>query len=137
MKDENHEENTGKDALNKAYQFLVGRNPARKQVCLFDCDTDRPSTEKNNVYIRTIELYSNTKGMKKGVENALVLDQIDIKPFLVTRKKIGDYGNVSTLEDLDKMRFCDYICSLNGELLKGVFSHLKTTIDSLIELFKD
>ena len=41
------EENTGKDALNKAVQFLIGRNSPMKNICLFDCDTNRKAIQKN------------------------------------------------------------------------------------------
>lgn len=79
MKDEKNEENTGKDALNKAIHFLIGRNLSVKTVCLFDCDTNRSEQMKNNVYTRVIPTYPNRKNMKKGIENALILDTIDLK----------------------------------------------------------
>lgn len=34
-----------------------------------------------------------------------------------------------------KMEFCEYICSLETEMLKEVFSNLREVIDSLIEIF--
>ena len=135
LKDNGQEENTGKDALNKAYQFLVGRNLSEKNVCLFDCDTGRNECMKNNVYIRVMPSYSNSKGMKKGIENALVLDDVDMSPFYSSREKKGDYGDTSTITEFEKMRFCDSLCSMPKETLLKVFTNLKTEIDSLIEIF--
>lgn len=137
MKDAKNEENTGKDALNKAVQFLIGRNLPIKNVCLFDCDTSRSEAVRNNVYTRVIPTYQNTKRMKKGIENALVLDSIDVTPFYSTKIKVGDYGDDNTIVEFQKMDFCNYICSLDSPTLKVVLSNLKTTIDMLVALFEE
>lgn len=137
MKDGKNEENTGKDALNKAVQFLIGRNLPIKNVCLFDCDTGRSETVLNNVYTRVIPTYENSKRMKKGIENALVLDSVDVTPYYHKKVKEGDYGDDNTIVEFQKMAFCDYICSLDSETLKVIFANLKTTIDMLVALFQD
>ena len=137
MKDAKNEENTGKDSLNKAVQFLIGRNLPIKNVCLFDCDTSRSETIRNNVYTRVIPTYANSKRMKKGIENALVLDSIDVSPYYSSKVKEGDYGDDNTIVEFQKMDFCDYICSLDSETLKVVFANLKTSIDMLVALFQD
>ena len=137
MKDAKNEENTGKDALNKAVQFLIGRNLPIKNVCLFDCDTSRSETVLNNVYTRVIPTYENSKRMKKGIENALVLDSVDVTPYYSSKVKEGDYGDDNTIVEFQKMDFCDYICSLDSETLKVIFANLKTTIDMLVALFQD
>lgn len=134
--DENgQEENTGKDSLNKAYKFLVGRNLPEINVCLFDCDTGRKESNKNNVYIRTMPTFSNVKNMKKGIENALVLDEIDVEPFYTKHKKSGDYGDTNIIMEFDKMNFCNYICSLPQDILEKVFANLKEEINSLLLIF--
>lgn len=97
LKDNGQEENTGKDALSKAVQFLIARNLSIKNVCLFDCDTNRSKSEVNNVYTRIIPSYKNTKRMKKGIENALILDNIDTSPFYCSKIKEGDYGDDNTI----------------------------------------
>ena len=129
------EENTGKDALNKAYQCLVGRNLSTKNVCLFDCDTARSESVKNNVYIRTIHTYENSKNMKKGIENALILDSVCLDSFYSKREKAGDYGDINIITEFEKMRFCEYICSLSDKELETIFANLKVEIAKLIELF--
>lgn len=135
MKDAQNEENTGKDALNKAAQFLIGRDLPVKNICLFDCDTGRTENVCNNVYTRVIPSYENSKHMKKGVENALILDSVDVTPFYSSKVKEGDYGDDNTIVSFRKMDFCEYICSLDSEDLKVVFANLKTTIDMLASLF--
>lgn len=136
LKENGQEENTGKDALNKAVQFLIGRNLPIKNVCLFDCDTNRANSEKNNVYTRVIPTYTSTKKMKKGIENALILDNIDVSPYYSSKKKEGDYGDDNIITEFKKMEFCDYVCSLDKETLKIVFGNLNEVIKSLIALYK-
>lgn len=136
MKDEKTEENTGKDALNKAAQFLIARNLPTKNVCLFDCDTHRSEEEKNNVYTRVIPTYNNTKRMKKGIENALILDEIDVNPYYSQKIKEGDYGDNNTIVEFKKMEFCEYICSLDVDIQQIVFSNLRTVIESLSSIFE-
>lgn len=137
MKDAKNEENTGKDALNKAAQFLIGRNLPIKNVCLFDCDTNRTETVRNNVYTRVIPTYTNSKRMKKGIENALILDSVDVTPYYSSKVKEGDYGDDNTIVEFQKMDFCEYICSLDSDPLKAIFANLKEIIDMLATLFQN
>ena len=134
--DKGQEENTGKDALSKAVHFLTGRDLPIKNICLFDCDTTRTETVKNNVYVRTIPAFENTKNMKKGIENALVLDSVDLEQFYQSKTKEGDYGNNNIITDFKKMEFCDYICNMDKEELKSIFANLKDVIDSMAAIFE-
>lgn len=135
QKDNGQEENTGKTALDKAYLFLVGRNLSEKNVCLFDCDTGREECMRNNTYIRVIPTFPNSKGMQKGVENALVLDDIDMSSYYSSRTIKGDYGDDTIKNEFQKMKFCNALCSMPNEVLIKVFANLKTVIDSLLEIF--
>ena len=137
MKNEKDEENTGKDALNKAVAFLIGRKLSTKNICLFDCDTSKTESVKNNVYTRVIPTYSNSKKMKKGIENALVLDSFDVSPYYSTKIKEGDYGDDNTIVTLEKMDLCNAICAMDTESLKVIMQNLKTVIDSLVSIFKE
>lgn len=134
--DKGEEANTGKDALNKAVEFLRGRNLQFKNICLFDCDTKRQESEKNNIYTRALSKYLNSKGMNAGIENALILDNVDTTTFYSRKEKQGDYGNTTIITEFKKMEFCDYICSLDDDSLKEVLGNLKREIDSLINIFK-
>lgn len=135
LKDNGQEKNTGKTALDKAYLFLAGRNLPEKNVCLFDCDTERMASMKNNTYIRVIPTFKNSKDMKKGIENALVLDDVDMSPFYLSRTIEGDYGKDTIKYEFQKMKFCDSLCSMPKQELVRVFANLKVVIDSLIEIF--
>lgn len=134
--DNGQEENTGKDALNKAVQFLIGRNLSIKNVCLFDCDTKRQECEKNNVYTKVIPYYKNSKGMKKGIENALVLDQVDMTSFYEEKIKEGDYGDNNTIVEFKKMECCKAICSMDVQIQKDIFINLKSIIETLLSIYE-
>lgn len=129
------EENTGSGALDKAVHFLIGHNLPRKNICLYDCDTKKDEFEKNNVFVKVIPKYENARKMKKGIENALILDDILVDPFYSEKEKEGDYGEKKKIQEFEKMEFCNYICGLNKEVLKEIFANLKTVIDDLITVF--
>lgn len=133
--DNGQERFTGDKSLNQAFDFLVSKNLPYKNVLLYDCDTNRSVSEKNNVIIRVISEYQNSKKMKKGIENALVLDDIDTTPFYKEKIKEGDYGDDWSGREFQKMDFCNYICSLDDTTLKTVFTNLNTEIQQLLKLF--
>ena len=130
--DENNKErNTGKDSLNNAFEFLASQNSGAKNVCLFDCDTQRQTMRKNNTVSLAIKQYPIKKGMNKGIENALILDSVDLSPFYQETTKIGDYGKTTTICELDKMKLCEHICSLEEEKVKIILANLKEIIESV------
>lgn len=137
LKNNNSEEFSGKDNLNKAFQFMVGCKPKSKGICLFDCDTNRREINENNVYIKVIPPYDNAKGMKKGIENALVLDSIDTESYYSKKTKEGDYGEKSEIAEFKKMDFCKYICALDNDTLKTVLANLKAVIDEISKIFEE
>ena len=104
---------------------------------MFDCDTSQQEREYNNTYVRVIPRYENKKCMKIGIENALALDKVDTTSFYETKVKEGNYGDDNTIVEFKKMEFCEYLCSLDDELLSEVFSNLKSIIDSLAEIFSE
>lgn len=131
------EANTGKDALNKAVSFLKSRNSKVKSVCLYNCDTNKPLKELNNVITYSIPKFENSAGIKIGIENALVLDDIDVEPYKKQRKEVDGYGIEKLIPDFQKMKFCDDICNLDSEQLKNIFSNLKKVIDYIIEFINE
>lgn len=128
---------TGKDALNKAVSFLTAKNSAVKSVCLYDCDTNKPLKKFNNVITLSIQRFNNASGISIGIENALVLDGIDVEPYRKQRKEVDGYGIEKLIPDFQKMKCCEDICNLDSEKLKIVFRNLKTVIDQLTELLGD
>lgn len=134
--DENGQEcNTGKDSLNKAAQFLISQNFPIHNVCLFDCDTNREEIKINNVTTKAIPQFENLKKMKKGIENALILDNVDLTPYYSHKIIEGEYGEEKDIPEFDKMKCCDSICKMNNDILKEVFFNLKKEIEDLITLF--
>ena len=69
------------------------------------------------VCTRSIPYFDNEKGMRIGIENALVLDNIDTGSFYSTKTKEGGYGEKNTITVFEKMKFCDYICGLDNGLI--------------------
>lgn len=137
MDDRGQEANTGDKSLDNAFQFLVSRNLPIRNICLKDCDTNREPKRKNNVIILAIPPYRNSKGMKKGIENALVLDAIDLSPYYSRKTTTGDYGEEKQIQTFDKMACCDGICAMDDDTLRGVFVNLKTMIDRLVDLYNE
>lgn len=137
MDDRGQEANTGDKSLDNAFQFLVSRNLPVPNICLKDCDTNRAPQKKNNAIILAIPPYQNSKGMKKGIENALVLDNIDLRPYYVSKETIGDYGEKKVNEAFSKMACCDGLCAMDDDTLKVVFANLKIMIDRLVELYNE
>ena len=129
------EVNTGKDSLNKAVPFLIGRQLPVKNVCLYDCDTNKAQKEVNNVVTLSIPKYENEKGSNIGIENALVFGDIDVEPYKKQRVEVDGYGIEKRIPDFQKMECCKYVCSLETERLRIVFANLKTVIDNLVTIF--
>lgn len=129
------EVNTGEKSVDKAYQFLAAQNLPIKNICLKDCDTNRDTTRLRNVIATSIPQYKNKAGITRGVENALVLDAIDLSPFYINKEQTGNYGERTLYQEFDKMAFCDAICAMEPETLKCVFLHLKDIVDELIRLY--
>ena len=127
-----NERNTGCNSLNNAFDFLMSQDLKNKNICLYDSDTNKDNYEKNNIFIRKIPKYDNSKKIKKGIENALILDDIDITPFYSEKIKEGDYANDSTIKEFKKMKCCDYICSLNDSDLKKVMVNLQFIIEEIL-----
>lgn len=131
------EANTGKDALNKAVSFLAGRKLPVRSVCLYDCDTNKPKKEVNNVITMSLPKCGNDKGISIGIENALIFGDIDVEPYKHQRVEVDGYGIEKRIPDFQKMECCKHICSLDAERLKMVFANLKMIIEDLVQLFSE
>lgn len=129
------EENTGASALNKAAQFLRANAPTLRCACLFDCDVHRSEELKANVLTLAMKKFENAGGIERGIENALVLDSINLHEFYSTKEKLGDYGEKSQIQVFEKVKLCNYICSLEESEKRVIFANLKPVIDRLIQFF--
>lgn len=135
--DRGQEANTGDKSVDAAFQFLVAQNLSVKNFCLKDCDTKRELQKKNNVMILSIPQYQSTKGMRKGIENALILDNIDLTPYYSKKISTGDYGEERNVQSFNKMSCCDGLCAMDDNTLRYVFQNLKTIIDRLVYLYNE
>ena len=132
-----NEANTGFTALNKAKEFLMTQGGAVKTLLLYDCDTNKRDENYGNVYVRHLPKYESAKKMNKGIENALILDAVDIDRFYNNKMDVGDYGEVKVLPEFRKMQCCDYICGLDAEILKSVFANLQKVLAEMISIFDE
>ena len=137
LDDKGQEVNTGEKSIDAAYQFLVSQNLPVRNICLKDCDTNREPKRKNNAIILAIPPYQNSKGIKKGIENALVLDSVDLTPYYSVKKMMGEYGEEKVIQTFEKMDCCDGICAMDDAALKDVFINLKAMIDRLLKLYNE
>ena len=81
--------------------------------------------------------YQSSKGIRKGIENALVLDNVDLTPYYVSKESVGEYGEKKVIETFDKMACCDSLCSMEDDTLKVVFANLRAMIERLVELYNE
>lgn len=129
------ERNTGCKDLSKAAEFLRGRSLKNKTVCLFDCDTKRERKEANNVLEDVMPYHENNTRFKKGIENSLCLEGIDLEGYYISKVTFGDYGEKKCIEEFKKMEFCRDICNLEIEKLKKVLARLEEKIIELNKYF--
>ena len=123
---------TGAPSLEKAAAFLTSKRPTAKKVCLYDCDTKKADMNGDNVFIRSIPQYPIQKGMNKGIENALILSDIELDQVYTITNTEGDYGKQVTIKELEKTKLCEYLCSLTGQEAQKVFSNIKNVIESIL-----
>lgn len=123
---------TGAPSLNKAAAYLDANPPSVFTAFLFDCDQKINECLSNNVLITKIETYKSRKHFKKGIENALVLeDGFDTSVFYLKKETIGDYGDKKVISEFQKQAFCDHICSLPEGELKPILTHLIEAIERI------
>ena len=130
-------ENTGDSALNNAVLFFKA-NPSMAiapLVMFYDCDTNKPVEDDNDLHIRTMNRNDQNTLYKKGVENLLVLpDDFEKDQFYSTKEITNDYGCFTKTQTFDKMKLCDYLCSLENDKLQQIFANLNTEIQQLLSI---
>lgn len=132
------EANTGKDALNKAFQFLIGENPSKLHICLYDCDTNIQPTTRGNVKTLCLPTYtSNQADIKAGIENALIISEELVHPFRIQRPHKDQYGNPNIRYELDKMALCSHICDeLSPDKQRLIFQNLIKALGVLLNEYQ-
>ena len=128
-------DNSGDKALNSAVSFFKA-NPSMAiapLVMFYDCDTNKPVEDDNNLHIRTMNRNNQNTLYKKGVENLLLLQKKKKKDKYYSTKEItDDYGGITTKQSLDKMKLCDNLCSFGDDELKQIFGNLYSEIQKLL-----
>ena len=137
LNQQQQEVNTGKDSLKKAFHFLVSQHLPIKNMCLFDSDTKKDLESKENVLVETIPVYNNQKNIQRGIENALVLDDIDLEDFRNYKKEDDGYGAIRIIPEFQKMKLCDYICTLDVEKQKKILKNLESVINNVIKKLEE
>lgn len=115
---------------------MIAQNLPFVNIALLDSDTNVKTKSQKNVIVSSIHKYDNAKGIKVGIENALVLDDVDVEQFRKQNKITDEYGGTKIIPEFLKMRCCDYICNLDPEEQKKILINLKAEIDTLKELFE-
>ena len=84
----------------------------RPILLLYDCDTqkqDEQVGESEQLWIRSIKQNTENTKVKKGIENLFPEDSFQ-EEFYISKVKIGDYGQKTTIEEFNKKKFCKVIC---------------------------
>lgn len=130
-----NEEFTGASSLDKGIQFVRGRKLSTTHIFLYDCDTKKRESDEGNIVKMIIPQFERDD-IKRGIENALELGSIDVNEFRSTHQEIDDYGCINVIQELDKMRMCDYICGLDKAQQRIVLANLKIVIDKIFTRVK-
>lgn len=126
------DKNTGCTALDAASNVLSKMQ--QKNMLLYDCDTKKGNNKLGQLFVKTLKQYDNKQSIMVGIENALILDSIDMKEFYMEHQSVDEKGAKHINEELEKTKLCDYICSLNIEERKAIFLNLKTELENIISL---
>lgn len=132
-------ENTGDKALNNAFNFFRANMTIipNKVILLYDSDTDKPNNDlERKLFVRKMDKYDNNVLYKIGIENLLQLpDNFNKEIYYKTASKTDGYGATNTIQNLDKIKLCDDMCSLPNDQLSKIFVNLKNEIDKLEALY--
>lgn len=126
-----------KDALNRAHYFLAA-NPhiiKRKILLLYDFDANKSDTNHKNLFVRSMPRNEGNDKIKKGIENLFPKELFETH-FYTSRKKVGDYGEVTEIQSFDKERFCRYICdsrSIDAKQERDDFANFESVLSLIFK----
>ncbi len=88
----------------------------RPILLLYDCDTEKPSEQIEKLWVRSIQKNNENSAVPKGIENLFPIkffdEEFEFRNEYYSRTSKDDGGHV---ENLDKPKFCDWICE-NGSV---------------------
>ena len=125
---------TGETSMKQAEATFISNPQQFKVGFLYDSDVSHKMTDSDSVVYKVMDKYDNKKEIKKGIENALVLDDVDIDSFYIEKKKPSAYGKPTIINELQKMDLCNYICGLGQNEKEIIFRNLKYELESMNEL---
>lgn len=127
--------NSGTKNIHHAIRFFTAQKTGPKVGFVFDCDTNAEERSDEHIVVHRLPQYANGQSITKGVENALVLDGIDLSAFRRVKSEPDGYGGTRIIPEFDKDACSKMICSLPNDKLQVVFSNLKTALDELATKF--
>lgn len=125
--------NTGSTALDKS-ENVLSLLPI-KNMLLYDCDIKKINHSNRNVIIYGLPKFSNSNHINIGIENALVLDGINLFEFYRTKKYVDDTGAKHSNDELDKANLCEFIRALPQEQKKSIYANLRNELAKIVEVF--
>lgn len=127
--------NSGTKNIHHAIRFFTAQKTGPKVGFVFDCDTNAEERSDEHIVVHRLPQYANGQSITKGVENALVLDGIDLSAFRRVKSEPDGYGGTRIIPEFDKDACSKMICSLPNDKLQVVFFNLKTALDELATKF--
>lgn len=127
--------NTGDPALSKAFNLFKAHPNIVNQpmVVLFDSDANKPEDNAGLVSVLSLPLNETNHIAKRGIENLLPTTVFtdDVYDERVEEK---DYGNKTTIRELNKMRLCKKLCDEANSSQAAVFENFRPVLDRIREL---
>lgn len=126
--------NTGTQALNAAFNMLRSNQKLtnRPVLLLHDCETNKPAEDVGRVYVRSIPKNEASTKAKRGIEN-LLPDCCFTDDVYDTNTKEDEYGAVSRISTLAKVKLCDKICA--PDTSDEIFEKFSTVLEIVEQVF--
>lgn len=123
--------NTGSSALEHFKDFMISNPNIIKAniILLYDCDTNKQKYQNRNLKEICLAYNKDNKLYKKGIENLLTIPATFPKDkFYSSTTAEDEYGAIKQIQKLDKMKLCNYICSLPNQEKENFFSKFEIII---------
>ena len=125
--------NTGSTALDKS-ENVLSLLPI-KNMLLYDCDIKKINHSNRNVIIYGLPKFSNSNHINIGIENALVLDGINLSEFIEQRNMLMILAQSIQTMSWDKANLCEFIRALPQEQKKSIYANLRNELAKIVEVF--
>ncbi|MGE0108365.1 MAG: AAA family ATPase [Bdellovibrionales bacterium] len=126
--------NTGSPALDAAYRFLC-TNPElvkRPVLLLYDNDVNKPSSNLENLFIRTLPRNADNTIVQNGIENLLPRSVFTDEMYNKKESKHPN-GTTNITITLDKMKLCNHVCEHHANA--DTFAKFDAVLGMIAEVF--